>query len=275
MSGGFFTSVVHDDGRQSPRIDVSVAHQARVYDYLLGGKDNFAVDRAVGEKILEANPDLVAMNRANRTFLGRGVRFLAAEAGIRQFLDIGTGIPSAGNTHEVAQEVAPESRVVYVDNDPIVLAHARALLASAPEGKIAYLDADANDPDTIVAQAAETLDFSRPVAITVLFILQVIADPYALTSRLLRAVPPGSYLAISIPASDIQTEAQAETVRRLAKDVPDVSVTFRSHAEVERFFDGLELLAPGVVPVNHWRPGPGSPKPARALPAHAAVGRKR
>jgi trans-aconitate methyltransferase len=218
---------------------------------------------------------MVRMSRANRAFLGRVVRFLAVEAGIRQFLDIGTGIPSASNTHEVAQGVAPESRIVYVDNDPIVLAHARALLASAPEGRTAYLDADANDADTILARAARTLDFSRPVAINLLFILQVIDDPYALTSRLLRAVPPGSYLAMSIPASDIQTEAQAEVIRRLAKDVPDVTITFRGHEEVARFFSGLDLLEPGVVPVNHWRPGPGGPDPADELPAYAAVGQKR
>jgi trans-aconitate methyltransferase len=275
MSGGFFKSVVPDDGRQPPEIDITVAHQARVYNYLLGGKDHFAADREVGDKILQASPDLAVMNRANRAFLGRAVRFLAAEAGIRQFLDIGTGIPSASNTHEVAQGVAPESRVVYVDNDPIVLAHARALLASAPEGATAYLDADANDPDTILARAAGTLDFGQPIAITLLFVLQVLNDPYAVTSRLLRAVPPGSYLAISIPASDIQAEAQAEMIRRLAADVPDVTISFRDHAEVTRFFDGLELLEPGVVPVNHWRPGPGGPAPAAALPGYAAVGRKR
>lgn len=275
MSGGF-TSVIPDDGYHPQDIDISVAHQARVYDYLLGGKDHFAADREVGERIREANPELVIVNRANRAFLGRAVRFLAAEAGIRQFLDIGTGIPSADNTHEVAQSVAPESRIVYVDNDPIVLAHARALLASAPEGQTAYIDADANDPDTILERAAATLDFSQPVAITLLFILQVTRDPYALTSRLLRAVPAGSYLAVSIPASDIQAEAQAEMIRRLAKDVPDITITFRDHAEVTRFFgDNMELLEPGVVPVNHWRPGPGGPCPVHDLPAYAAVARKR
>jgi hypothetical protein len=164
---------------------------------------------------------------------------------------------------------------VYADNDPIVLAHARALLASAPEGKTAYLDADANDPDTILARAAGTLDFTQPVAITLLFILQVIKDPCALTSRLLRAVPPGSYLAISIPASDIQPEAQAALARRLNdEDDPGYTITFRNHAEVARFFDGLELLEPGVVPVNYWRPGPGGPDPAREVAAYAAVGRK-
>ena len=275
MPGGFFKSVVPDDGRELPDIDTSVAHQARVYDYTLGGKDNFAADREAAERAIQANPDVVATARANRAFLGRAVRFLAGEAGIRQFLDNGTGIPSAGNTHEVAQGVAPESRIVYVDNDPIVLAHARALLTSAPEGRTAYLDADARDPDTILARAAGTLDFSQPVAIMMLLILQVIDDPYAVTSRLLDAVPAGSYLAVSIPASDIQPEASAAAARRVIEDIPGISFTLFSHAEVARFFDGLELLEPGVVPVNRWRPGPGGPDVARDLPCHVAVGRKR
>jgi trans-aconitate methyltransferase len=274
MPGGFFNSVILDDGHEPPDIDITVAHQARVYDYWLGGKDNFAADREASEKAVRTNPDVVAISRANRAFLGRAVRFLAGEAGIRQFLDIGTGIPSANNTHEVAQGVAPQSRIVYVDNDPIVLAHARALLTSAPGGKTAYLDADARDVDTILARAAGTLDFSQPAAIMLLFILQVIEDPYAITSRLLDAVPAGSYLAVSVPASDIQPEAQAAVTRRLTEDVPGVTITLRSHAEVTRFFDGLELLEPGVVPVNHWRPGPGGPDPARDLPGYAAVGRK-
>jgi len=275
MSGAFFKNVIPDDGHEPPDIDISVAHQARMYNYTLGGKDNFAADREAAEKAIQANPDTVATARANRAFLGRAVRFLVAEAGIRQFLDIGTGIPSANNTHEVAQGVAPESQIVYVDNDPIVLAHARALLTSTPEGKTAYLDADARDVDTILARAAETLDFSRPVAIMLLLILQVIDDPYAITSRLLNAVPAGSYLAISIPASDIQPEASAAAARRVIEDVPGISFTLLSHAEVARFFDGLELLEPGVVPVNHWRPGPGGPDPVRDLPCHVAIGRKR
>jgi S-adenosyl methyltransferase len=276
MPGDLSHTVVPDDGSpEPPEIDTSVAHQARVYDYLIGGKDNFAVDRQVGDMVLQANPDLALAARANRAFLGRAVRFLASEAGIRQFLDIGTGIPSANNTHEVAQAVAPESRVVYVDNDPIVLTHARALLTSAPEGRTAYLDADARDPDTILARAAETLDFSQPVAVMLLSILQVIDDPYALTSRVLRAVPEGSYLAISVPASDIQEEAQAEWTRRVAGDIPGATIGLRSQAEVTRFFDGLELVEPGVVPVNQWHPGPDGPKPAHALPSWGAVGRKR
>jgi trans-aconitate methyltransferase len=274
MSGGFFKSVVPDDGYEPPDIDITVAHQARVYDYTLGGKDNFPADREAAEKAMQASPDVVATARANRAFLGRAVRYLATEAGVRQFLDIGTGIPSAGNTHEVAQGAAPESRIVYVDNDPIVLAHARALLTSAPGGKTAYLNADARDPETILARAAETLDFNQPIAIMMLLILHVIDDPYAVTSRLLDAVPAGSYLAVSIPASDIQPEASAAAARRVNEDVPGIFNLF-SRAEVARFFDGLELLEPGVVPANHWRPGPGGPDPERDLPCHVGVGRKR
>jgi trans-aconitate methyltransferase len=270
MSGGFFKGALPEP----PRIDVTVAHQARVYDYTLGGKDNFPADREAAEKAIRANPDVVATARANRAFLGRAVRYLAAEAGIRQFLDIGTGIPSAGNTHEVAQDVAPESRVVYVDNDPIVLAHARALLTSAPGGETDYLDADARDPDTILARAAETLDFKQPVAIMMLLILHVLEAPYTVTSRLLDAAPPGSYLAVSVPANDIQAEASAAAARRVNEDIPGV-FNLLSHAEVARFFDGLELLEPGVVPANHWRPGPGGPDPVRDLPCHVGVARKR
>ena len=275
MSGGFFTSAVPADDHKPPDIDTSVAHQARVYDYWLGGKDNFAADREVGDKALQASPDLPVTARANRAFLGRAVRFLAGEAGIRQFLDIGTGIPSANNTHEVAQAVAPESRIVYVDNDPIVLAHARALLTSAPEGRTAYLDADANDPDTILDRAAGMLDFSQPVAVMLLGILQVLKDPYALMARLVDAVPTGSYLAISVPASDIQPEAYAELVHRLNEGIPGVTYTLYGYAEVTRFFDGLELLEPGVVPLNYWRPGPGGPDPAGELASYAAVGWRR
>jgi S-adenosyl methyltransferase len=274
MSGGLSSSIVPDDGSGPPDIDVSVAHQARVYDYLIGGKDHFAADRAVGEKILAANPDAAVASRANRAFLGRTVRFLAGEAGIRQFLDVGTGIPAADNTHEVAQSVAPDSRIVYVDNDPIVLAHARALLASVPEGRTAYLDADARDPDTILARAGATLDFSQPIAVMLLSILHAIDDPYTVASRLVDALPAGSYLAVSIPASDIQPEAQAAWARRVAPDFPGFTLALRSQAEVTRFFDGLELLDPGVVPVNHWRPGPDGPEPPRALPNWGAIGRK-
>jgi hypothetical protein len=192
--------------------------------------------------------------RANRQFLARAVRHLAAGAGIRQFLDIGTGIPAANNTHEVAQAVAPESRVVYVDYDPIVLAHARALLASNDEGLIDYLDADLRDTDTILEQASRTLDFSRPVAIMLIAILHAIGgdDPYQILAKLMDAVPPGSYLALSHVASDIDPEQIAEATARL-NQLSHQHFTLRDHAQVLRFFDGLELLEPGVVRVEEWR----------------------
>ncbi len=235
--------------------DTSVAHIARVYDYWLGGKDNFAADREAGEEALEAYPDLVSSVRANRAFLARGVRFLAAEAGIRQFLDIGTGIPSANNTHEVAQSVAPQSRVVYVDNDPIVLAHARALLVGGPQGRTDYLDADLRDTGKILDYARELLDFSQPVAVMLIAVLHLIGPddhPYSIVSQLMDAVPPGSYLLLSHVASDIEPEKMAEMGKRLNRLLAQKG-TYRSQAEVTDFFAGLELLEPGVVPVQHWR----------------------
>jgi S-adenosyl methyltransferase len=241
---------------ESPTFDTSVAHIARVYDYWLGGKDNYAADRAAGEAALQAYPDLVSSVRANRAFLARVVRYLAAEAGIRQFLDIGTGIPTANNTHEVAQSVAPESRVVYVDNDPIVLSHARALLTSNPVGSTDYIDADLRDTDRILAEAARTLDFSRPVAVMLIAILHLIGDeddPAAIVARVLDAVPPGSYLAISHVASDIEPEKMAEMRERLNRMVSQKG-TYRTHAEVARLFDGLELIPPGVTRIQEWRP---------------------
>ena len=237
-------------------IDTSVAHVARVYDYWLGGKDNFAADRVAGEQAIQAYPDIVYSVRANRAFLARTVRYLAGEAGIRQFLDIGTGIPTANNTHEVAQEAAPGSNVVYVDNDPVVLTHARALLVGGEQGRTHYIDADLRDTGQILAEAAQTLDFSRPVAIMLMAILQHIdeaEDPYAIVDSLLAAVPPGSYLAISHPAADIETEAMAQMAERLNKLMAE-KVTFRARAQVARFFEGLELVEPGMVRVQQWRP---------------------
>src|SRR5580692_5337392 len=182
------------------QIDANVPHIARVYDYWLGGKDNFAADRELGEQTLEAYPSLVFSVRANRAFLARTVRFLAGEAGIRQFLDIGTGIPTANNTHEVAQRIAPDSRIVYVDNDPIVLSHARALLKSSPQGACAYLDADLRDPDAILAAAAETLDFGQPVAVMLIAVMHFIGDDdeaAAIVRSLTAACAPGSFVVIS------------------------------------------------------------------------------
>ncbi len=239
-----------------PNFDTSVPHIARVYDYWLGGKDNFAADRELGERTLQAYPNLAFSVRANRAFLTRTVRFLAADVGIRQFLDIGTGIPANNNTHEVAQRIAPASRIVYVDNDPIVLSHAKALLKSTPEGACAYIDADLRDPDTILGEAANTLDFGQPVAVMLIAVMHFISDDAeasAIVNRLMGACAPGSLVAISHAASDIDAEQQTEMVRRLNQSVAE-KATLRDRAGVTRLFDGLELVEPGVVRVARWRP---------------------
>ena len=236
--------------------DTSVAHVARVYNYWLGGKDNFAADRAAGEQAIKAFPEIGLSARSNRAFLARAVRFLAGDSGIRQFLDIGTGIPSANNTHEVAQSVAPTARIVYVDNDPIVLTHARALLTSDPAGATDYIDADLRDPRGILARAGELLDFSRPVAVMLMAVLQHLDDedePYRITQTLLEPLAPGSYLAMSHPAKDINAEAMARMAESLNKMMAE-KVTFRDHSAVARFFDGLELAEPGMVQASKWRP---------------------
>jgi len=236
--------------------DTSVAHQARIADYLLGGRDNFAADRRAAEAMIEAYPTMVELMRANRAFLRRAVRFLAGEAGIRQFLDIGTGIPTAGNTHEVAQEIAPDSRVVYIDYDPVVLAHARALLTSTSEGVTDYVDSDLRDVTKVLTGAAETLDFGKPVAVTVTMTLHAIADaddPHAIVAQYMNAMPPGSYLSISHPASDIEPEKAADIVNRL-KPLSYQQYTARTRAQVLRFFDGMELVEPGLVQIQQWRP---------------------
>jgi hypothetical protein len=237
--------------------DARVAHPARVYDYWLGGKDNFEADRTAGEATIAAYPAIRASARANRAFLARSVRYLTAEAGLRQFLDIGTGLPTASNTHEVAQAIAPESRIVYVDNDPLVLSHARALLTSSPEGVTAYLDADLRDTGRILEQAAQTLDFTKPVAIMLLAILHYIPDldqARQIVARLVSAVPSGSYLTISHAASDIAPEQMAEMIRRMNQHLAEGNHVGRPRAVVARFFDGLEVLEPGVVKVTEWRP---------------------
>jgi len=238
-----------------PDFDSSVPHIARVYDYWLGGKDNFAADRELGERTLAAYPNLVYSVRANRAFLARAVRLLAAEAGIRQFLDIGTGIPTADNTHEVAQRAAPGSRIVYVDNDPIVLSHAQALLTSKPEGACAYLDADLREPDKILAAAADTLDFGQPVAVMLLAVLQFASDEEVSTivGRLANGCAPGSFVTISHPASDIDPEPHGEMVRQMNRSLTE-KVTLRDRAAVTRLFAGLDLVQPGVVRAPEWRP---------------------
>jgi SAM-dependent methyltransferase len=257
--------------------DTSIAHHARMYDYLLGGKDNYAADRAASDAALKAWPDLAFGARANRAFLGRAVRYLAADAGIRQFLDLGTGIPTAGNLHEVAQAIAPETRVVYVDYDPIVLAHARALLDSSEEGATEYIEADLRDTGSILDRAAQLLDFSKPVAVTMLAILQAIPaadDPHAIVATLLDAVPPGSYLAISHPSSDFLDQETQQGIGDSWNGRVQQQFTFRSRDQVAQFFTGTDLIDPGLVLVEEWRPEPGTVAVAKSA-MWGAVGRKR
>jgi hypothetical protein len=256
--------------------DTNKAHMARVYDFWLDGKDNFAADRAVAEQVAAAYPDIRLAVRAQRSFLARAVHFLVTQAGIRQFLDIGTGLPSANNTHQVAQAAAPESRVVYVDNDPIVLNHARALLTSSPEGATAYIDADLRATGSILEQAAAVLDFGQPVAVMLLGILQGIPDtdePGAIIATLMDAVPSGSYLALTQIAADVSVSEVAEGVQRYNEQAAR-PVAARTLAEVSRFFTGLELVEPGVVQVHRWQPGTGDLGNARNLAIYAGVARK-
>jgi O-methyltransferase involved in polyketide biosynthesis len=239
-----------------PAFDTRVANVARVYDYLLGGKDNYAVDRQAAEAAITTFPGVVQAVRANRAFLGRAVHYLAGQAGIRQFLDIGTGIPTAGNTHEVAQSVAADCRIVYVDNDPVVLSHARALLTSSPQGATAYIDADLRDTGTILTEAAKTLDFSKPVAVMLLAVLHFIPDDgeaQQILSRLVSATAPGSFLVISHAASDIETETMGEVIGR-ANQLVDQKTTLRSQDQVRGLFSALEVIEPGVVALHNWRP---------------------
>jgi S-adenosyl methyltransferase len=234
-----------------------VPHSARIYDYLLGGKDNFNADREAAADITKDWPNLPLSMRANRSFMRRMARYLAAERGIRQFLDIGTGLPTAPNLHQVVQEVAPESRVLYVDNDPIVLVHARALLTSSTEGKTAYVDADFRNVEAILdsEEMADTIDLGQPIALTLIAILQFILDEQAAQDtidRLMEPMPPGSVLALStVTAESAPEEVNAGVVAYNARGIPTKA---RSKAEVERFFDGLDLIDPGVTLVNHWRP---------------------
>ena len=256
--------------------DTSKAHQARGYDYLLGGKDNYAADRAAADAWLKIDPGMAFTARANRAFLGRAVRFLTAEAGIRQFLDIGTGIPTAGNTHEVAQAIAPETRVVYVDYDPIVLAHARALLDSHESGATEYIDADLRDTGTILGKARQLLDFTQPVSITLISILHAIPDsddPHAIVAKLLGAVPSGSYLAISHVGAELYQTETRQDLEDIADRMAQQHFTWRSREQVARFFEGTDLVDPGLVRVEEWRPAATAADGQRSS-FWCAVGRK-
>jgi hypothetical protein len=237
-------------------IDTTRAHTARVWNYWLGGKNHYSVDREVGDQVSAILPDIVDAARAQRGFLVRAVRYLAGEAGIRQFLDIGTGLPTANNTHEVAQAIAPECCIVYVDNDPLIITHARALLTSTPEGLTDYVHADLRDPDKILQQAARTLDFTRPIALMLLGIMEHIVDTdeaYAIVNQLMDALPAGSYLALCDPTTEVRPEVMHEAVRQWNKHATP-PVKARSLQELLRFFDGLELLEPGLVSASRWRP---------------------
>jgi O-methyltransferase involved in polyketide biosynthesis len=242
--------------RAGVKLDTTVSHSARIWNYWLGGKDNFAVDREAGDKVAAMLPIIVAQARADRAFLGRAIRYLAGEAGVRQFLDIGTGLPTADNTHEVAQRVAPDARIVYADNDPLVLLHARALLTSSPEGVCDYVDGDLREPDKILAQAARTLDFTRPVALMLLGVLHHIPDTdqaYQIVRRLVAALAPGSFLAINHSTSAVSGAAMEQAVAHW-NQVGTPSMTLRTPQQIARFFDGLDLLEPGVVSCSRWRP---------------------
>ena len=255
------------DNSDVQRLDTEIAHIARVYDYWLGGKDNFVADRTAGDEALEAFPGLISSVRANRAFLARTVRYLARERGIRQFLDIGTGIPASNNTHEVAQSVSPETRVVYVDNDPMVLAHARALLGSGPHGATDYIDADLRDTGKILQIAGRTIDFTKPVAVMLIAMLHLIPDadnPRQIIAELMAAVPPGSSLSISHVPNDMHMGQMSDMSDRLNRLLAQPS-TYRSRAEVTGFFDGLELVEPGVTPIQQWRPD--TPEEASAVAA--------
>jgi hypothetical protein len=248
----------HRDAPWDPRLNTGVPQVARVYDYWLNGKDNFAADRLAGEETIAAFPGIKLSAQANRAFLRRTVRYLAAAEGIRQFLDIGTGLPAANNTHEVSQAAAPESRVVYVDNDPLVLAHARALLTSSPEGVTAYLDADIENTDSILEQAATTLDFSRPVGIVLLAILHYVpdlAEARRIVSRLMEAVPAGSFLVISHAGSDLLPADVTAFEKSLNAHLPaEHRHVARPRDVVAGFFESVQLVAPGLVRVSDWRP---------------------
>jgi hypothetical protein len=262
------------DDTAGTAIDASVPHSARIWNYWLGGKDNYAVDRAAGDQFSAIFPRIVDIARADRHFLGRVVRFLAGEAGVRQFLDVGTGLPTADNTHEVAQRVAPESRIVYVDKDPLVLTHARALLTSSPAGTTNYVDADMGDPEKVLQEAAKWLDLTQPVALTLMGVLGHVtnyAEARSIVAGLLDGLSAGSYLAIN---DSINTSEALEEALRQYEASGAVPYRTRSLEQFAGFFDGLELVEPGVVLVADWRPDPGS-VPGPEIPQVGAVGRKR
>ena len=254
-------------------IDSSVPHSARVWNYWLGGKDNYPVDREVGDDFTRLYPEIIVVARSSRAFLKRAIVHLTAEAGLRQFLDVGTGMPTAENTHQVAQLVAPDARIVYVDNDPLVLRHAQALLTSTPEGVTDYIDADLHEPERILEMAAKTLDFDRPVALMLMGILGHIQDydeAVSIVRRLQQALPSGSYF---VHYDSTDTDQALKEAQQGYDDTGAVPYVLRGLEQISRFYDGLELVEPGIVSCPLWRPGP-SETPIGTTDVHGGVARK-
>jgi S-adenosyl methyltransferase len=275
MAGDWRRNSPETSGQGPSGLDVSVPHIARVYDYWLGGKDNFAVDREAAEQVVAAYPGILRDVRAQRAFLANAVAYLAGVVGIRQFLDIGTGFPTANNTHQVAQDVAPDSQVVYVDNDPMVISHGRALLGGVT-APTTYVDADLRDTGKILAEAAQLLDFRKPTAVMLISVLHLIPDeddPHAIVTRLMEAVPSGSWLALSHPARDVHPRQVTEAASRFNQLAP-AKATLRTQTEILRFFDGLELLEPGLVQVHQWRPGLAAPGHDQEAAGYCGLARK-
>ncbi|MER5384089.1 SAM-dependent methyltransferase [Streptomyces sp. NBC_00647] len=264
-------------GQTPIEIDTSKPHPARMYDWYLGGKDNYPVDEEMGRQMLALDPRVPVMARVNRAFMHRATRWLA-QNGVRQFLDIGTGIPTEPNLHQIAQAVDPDARVVYCDNDPIVLAHAAALLRSSDTGVTEYLQADVRDPDAILDGARKILDFDRPVALSLVALLHFVSDAdgaHALVGRLLSELPSGSYLMVTHATADFTPEESAAAIEKLK--AAGVTLALRSREEFSRFFDGLDLVEPGVSVVHRWHPELGEPVPGQddgVIPGYGAVARK-
>ncbi|MBT3150416.1 SAM-dependent methyltransferase [Streptomyces sp. CHD11] len=254
------------------RLNTAVAHNARVWNHWIGGKDNYEVDQRVGDHVASIIPVIRDIARADRDFLGRAVTYLAGERGVRQYLDIGTGLPTADNTHEIAQRIAPDSRIVYVDNDPIVLVHARTLLTGSRDGATDYIDADVHDPDAIVERAAATLDLTRPVAVMMLGILNFVLDTDKardIVRRIMAAVPSGSFLVLTHPTSDAEVGGELQVpAMEFWNENATPPITARGAADLATFFGGLELVEPGLVSCSRWRPAPGS---TLVVPQYGAV----
>ena len=263
------------DGPPGSAIDTTVPHSARIWNYWLGGKDNYEVDRMAGDAYIKAFPEIVDVARAGRAFIARAVRYLALEEGIRQFLDVGTGLPTVDNTHEIAQRAAPESRIVYVDNDPLVLAHARALLTSTPEGATDYIDADAREPEAILARAAATLDLDKPVGLMLIGVLGHIEDDdeaQSIAQRLMAGLSSGSFLALYDGVDTLS--AEFDEAQQEYDDTGAIPYKLRFADQVRAFFDGLEFVEPGLVRCGQWRPDPDRPGDSPDVPTLAGVARK-